>query len=163
MGVIGLRRVGFAPGHQLRHSLHRQVRGGDQNEGEAGDHGQRNERLRGVIGQVRIDGRGDGHHPAGAHKERIAVSGLAHDEISRDAPASRRAVLDEELLTKNIGSLGADHAGENVIAAARCKGHHQPYGLVGIARRRIALGLGARARQKAREAERSAKQRVSKG
>ncbi len=77
-----------------------------------------------VIADIGVDRRIDGER-AGGDQQRVAVRGRADDLAGRDGAAGAAAILDHHRLAQGGAHFLGDHAGDQVVAAARRVRHHE--------------------------------------
>ena len=84
-----------------------------------GQHRHRREIALPMVGQARIQRRGDGQRTVGREIERIAVGLRACRGLGPDHAAGPRPVVHYELLSPDARQLGAEQADDDVAGAAR--------------------------------------------
>ena len=120
--VVGLVRVGLAPGQELREGLHAVGHGGADAEAEIEGAGQRHRGHvgEGVVGQLLVDVRIDHQHRRRRLQDDAAVGRRALHRLHGDLAAGARLVLDQRAL--GVGAAAqvlGDPAAERVGRAAR--------------------------------------------
>ena len=135
-------RAGLALGerHQFLHRGHADGRVHRQHERERTDHRHRREVLHRVVGQLVVEAGIEGHRPACADEQRVAVGRGLRDKVGADDRVRARLVLDDEGLPEPLLQLRADQAPEDVVGAPGRKPDDEAHGLGRVGVR----GLGVR-------------------
>ena len=95
------------------------------------DHHQTHRRqvLEHVVGQLRVEGRGDRHAASRSEEQRMAVRARPHDRFYAHDAAGARAIVHDHLLAPGFGELLRDGAPDDIGRPARREMDDQADGL----------------------------------
>jgi hypothetical protein len=119
-----LARIGAAQRHQVLHRPGRLVLVADQQVGRDADQHDRREVAVGVVVHLRKQRRGDRMAVDVRHHQRRAVGRLLGGVVGGDHAGGAGPVLHDDLRLPHLAELLADHAGQDVGAAAGRKADH---------------------------------------
>ena len=105
----------------------------DEDERHLGRSRDRGEIAQGIVTGVGIEVRVDRQRALMAERDRVTVGCCFRAKRCTDVALRAAAVIDDDLLTPELGQLRSEHTSEPVRSAARRKRHDEAHGFRGIA------------------------------